>query len=86
MMTAESLADARMMGIVHAAFRRDLARVRLVLTAAAPQGGRRQAVAAQVVWLMHRLHEHHQTEDARLVAAGPPAQPGRGAAAGGDGG
>ncbi len=74
MMTAESPADARMMGIVPAAFRRDLARVRLVLTAApAPQGGRRQAVAAQMVWLMHRLHEHHQTEDARLVAAGRPA-------------
>ena len=28
-MTAESLADARMMGITHAAFRRDLAPVRL---------------------------------------------------------
>jgi len=39
-----------MMGIVHAAFRRDLARVRLMLTATpAPQGERRQAVADQVV-------------------------------------
>jgi hypothetical protein len=33
MMTAQSPADTRMMAIVHAAFRRDLARVRLVLTA-----------------------------------------------------
>jgi hypothetical protein len=38
-----------------------------VLTATpVPQGGRRQAVADQVVWLMDRLHEHHQTEDAGL--------------------
>jgi hypothetical protein len=72
MLAAESPADTRMMGIVHAAFRRDLARVRLVLTATpVPQGGRRQAVADQavadqVVWLMDRLHEHHQTEDAGL--------------------
>ena len=31
-----------------------------------PQGGRRQAVADQVVWLTHSLHTHHQTEDAGL--------------------
>ena len=66
-MTAESPADTRMMGIVHAAFRRDLTRVRLVLTATpAPQGARRQAVAEQICWLMQRLHEHHQTEDEGL--------------------
>jgi hypothetical protein len=66
-MTAESPADTRMMGIVHAAFRRDLARVRLMLTATpVPQGERRQAVADQVVWLMDRLHDHHHTEDAGL--------------------
>jgi Hemerythrin HHE cation binding domain len=64
MMSVEPPADTRMMGIVHAAFSRDLARVRLVLTAApAPQGSRRQAVADQVLWLMEMLHEHHQTED-----------------------
>src|SRR5579872_782815 len=34
MMTAGSPADTRMMGVVHAALRRDLARVRLMLTAA----------------------------------------------------
>ena len=56
-----------MMGIVHAAFRRDLARVRLVLTAMpVPQGGRRQAVADQVLWLMQALHAHHTAEDAGL--------------------
>jgi len=56
-----------MMAIVHAAFRRDLARVRLVVTATrVPQGERKQAVADQVVWLTDRLHEHHHTEDAGL--------------------
>jgi hypothetical protein len=50
MMTAQSPADTRMMGIVHAAFGRDLARIRLMLAAApAPQGERRQAVAARLV-------------------------------------
>jgi len=67
MVTAERPADTRMMGIAHAAFRRDLARVRLVLTATpAPQGGRRQAVAEQVLWLMQALHAHHDAEDAGL--------------------
>ena len=67
MMTAESPADTRLMEIVRAAFRRDLARVRLMLTATpVPQGERRQAVADQVVWLMDRLHDHHHTEDAGL--------------------
>jgi hypothetical protein len=65
MMTAtDAPADTRMMGIVHAAFRRDLARVRLMLTATpAPDGTRAQAVADQVGWLMDMLHEHHTTED-----------------------
>lgn len=49
MMTAESPAT-RMMGIVHATFGRDLARVRLMLTAApVPQGECRQAVAGRLV-------------------------------------
>jgi hypothetical protein len=56
-----------MMGIAHAAFRRDLARVRLGLTATpAPQGGRRRAVADQVLWLMEALHAHHSAEDSGL--------------------
>ena len=67
MMTAELPADTRMMGIVHAAFRRDLARVRLVLTAMpVPQGGRRRAVADQVLPLMQVLHAHHTAEDSGL--------------------
>ncbi len=67
MMTAERPADTRMMGIAHAAFRRDLTRVRQVLTATpVPQGGRRQAVADQVLWLMQALHAHHTAEDAGL--------------------
>jgi len=67
MMTAQPPADTRMMAIVHAAFRRDLARVRLLLTTEpAPQGDRRQAIADQVLWLMDRLHEHHHTEDEGL--------------------
>jgi len=50
MMTAESPADTQMMGIVHAAFGRDLARVQLMLAAApVPQGERRQAVAGRLV-------------------------------------
>ena len=49
MLTAASPAT-RMMGIVCAAFGRDLARVRLMLTAApVPQGERRQAVAGRLV-------------------------------------
>jgi len=67
MMTAQLQTDTRMMGIVHAAFRRDLVRVRLVLTTApVPQGERRHAVADQVVWLTDRLYEHHHTEDTGL--------------------
>ena len=71
MMTAERPADTRMMGIAHAAFRRDLTRVRQVLTATpVPQGGRRQAVADQVLWLMQALQAHHTAEDAGLLLHG----------------
>ena len=63
-MAAQPPADTRMMGIVHAAFHRDLARLRVMLTAApAPGGGRRKALAGQVLWLMEMLHTHHQGED-----------------------
>jgi hypothetical protein len=42
-------------------------RVRLLLTATpVPQGECRQAVAGHALWLMGRLHEDHQTEDAGL--------------------
>lgn len=63
-MAAQARADTRMMGIVHAAFRRDLARLEVTLKAAtAPSGGRRRAVARHVLWLMEMLHAHHQGED-----------------------
>ena len=63
-MAAQPPADTRMMGIVHAAFHRDLARLRVMLTAApAPGGGQRKALAGQVLWLMEMLHTHHQGED-----------------------
>lgn len=57
-------ADTRVMGIVHAALRRDLERTREVLTAAsAPEGPQRQAIARHVLWLMDFLHHHHTGED-----------------------
>lgn len=63
-MTAQPPADTRMMGIAHAAFRRDLARLRMMLTAApAPGGGRRKSLARKILWLMEMLHTHHQGED-----------------------
>ena len=61
MMTAEPPAGTRMVGIMYAAFCRDLARVRLVLTATpAPQGGRRRAVADQLLWRMRALRVPHR--------------------------
>ncbi|MCX5045800.1 hemerythrin domain-containing protein [Aldersonia sp. NBC_00410] len=60
----EGPADTQMMGIVHSALRRDLLRVRLLLTAdEPPRGERRTAVADHVLWLMDFLHDHHSGED-----------------------
>ena len=58
-------ADTRMMGIVHDALRRDLARIRAALAGAVPEA-RRRALAAHVGWMMDFLHEHHEGEDAGL--------------------
>jgi hemerythrin-like domain-containing protein len=58
-------ADTRMMGIVHDALRRDLARVRAALACPVPPAQRR-ALAAHVDWMMDFLHEHHEGEDAGL--------------------
>lgn len=56
-----------MMGIVHAAMRRDLARARLVLEdEQSLTPGRRSAVSEHLLWLMHFLHEHHAGEDTGL--------------------
>ena len=60
-------ADTRMMGIVHAALRRDLERVReAVTTDPIPQPVQRRALGEHVVWLMDFLHAHHESEDRGL--------------------
>jgi hemerythrin-like domain-containing protein len=73
-------ADTRMMGIVHAALRRDLLRVRAVVSAEPhPRGRQRPALGEHVIWMMRFLHDHHTSEDvglwplvrARNPAAGP---------------
>ena len=58
-------ADTRMMGIVHDALRRDLARTRAALDGPLPEA-RRRALAAHMDWMMDFLHEHHEGEDAGL--------------------
>jgi uncharacterized protein YndB with AHSA1/START domain len=58
-----------MMGIVHDALRRDLARAIEALSAAPtsrPPGNRRTALGEQVLWMMAFLHAHHRGEDAWL--------------------
>ncbi|HEX6872505.1 MAG TPA: hemerythrin domain-containing protein [Micromonosporaceae bacterium] len=55
------------MGVVHDALRRDLVRVRDVVTAEPhPHGRQRQALGSHVVWLMEFLHAHHTSEDLGL--------------------
>lgn len=57
-------ADTTMMGVVHDAYRRDLARTRQALTTPPyPEGRRREAIAEHVTWLMRLLHAHHRSED-----------------------
>jgi hemerythrin-like domain-containing protein len=60
-------ADTSMMGIVHRALRRDLARARAALTADwPPADDQRMAIAAHLGWLMQFLHRHHEAEDEGL--------------------
>jgi hemerythrin-like domain-containing protein len=60
-------ADTRMMGIVHQALRRDLARARTVLLSEpAPSDAQRTALAQHLEWLMTFLHQHHAGEDGGL--------------------
>lgn len=69
-MTDEQAAATATMGTVHGALRRDLARIRMALTAAPyPQGRQRAAIAAHAVWMMNFLHHHHGGEDAGLWPA-----------------
>lgn len=56
-------ADPSLIPAVHAAFRRDLVRTRIVVAAGAA-GGRRTALADHVLWLTGALHRHHEAEDA----------------------
>ncbi|VAZ83987.1 hemerythrin domain-containing protein [Mycobacterium persicum] len=57
-------ADTRMMGIVHNALRRDIARAQLALTRwPYPDPGQRSAVAEHLVWMTKFLHRHHRVED-----------------------
>ncbi len=67
MVRPENPADVRMMGIVHAALKRDLRRVREVLDADPPPRGRqRVALGQHVAWMLEFLHAHHTSEDAGL--------------------
>jgi hypothetical protein len=55
---------ATIMGVVHDALRRDLARLQSALgSAPPPDGDRRMAIADHARWLMDFPHHHHQAED-----------------------
>lgn len=56
-------ADTRIMGVVHSALRRDLARARTVLAMDRLTDARRVALAAHLQWMMDFLHHHHSGED-----------------------
>ncbi|HZA09631.1 hemerythrin domain-containing protein [Mycobacterium sp.] len=64
-MTADTQpADTRMMGIVHNALRRDIARAESALTHwPYPDPSQRAAIGKHLVWMMQFLHGHHRTED-----------------------
>ncbi|MCU1594107.1 MAG: hypothetical protein JWO12_1499 [Frankiales bacterium] len=60
-------ANTAMMGIVHAALRRDLTRCVTALTGPTPPADRqRAALVAHLDWMMTFLDGHHQGEDAGL--------------------
>jgi hemerythrin-like domain-containing protein len=70
-----------MMGIVHAAMRRDLTRARMVLEdGECLTPARRAALSEHLVWLMHFLHEHHDGEDTGLYPMVRKADPSLGTA------
>lgn len=57
-------ADTRMMGIVHNALRRDIARAQSALTRwPYPDPSQRAAIAKHLAWMMEFLHRHHHIED-----------------------
>jgi hypothetical protein len=60
-------ADTTMMGVVHDALRRDIARLQTSLAGPAiPDDDRRHALARHALWMMDFLHDHHRGEDEGL--------------------
>lgn len=60
-------ADTRVMGIVHRALRRDLARAHAALREwPYPFDAQRVAIADHLMWMMEFLHHHHESEDTHL--------------------
>jgi hypothetical protein len=67
MKASQRPADTRMMGIVHAALRRHLLRLRTVVDSRPhPRGQQRAALGECAVWMMEFLHSHHTLEDEHL--------------------
>ena len=59
--------DTRMNGVIHAALKRDLERIALLVERPDDLSpARLQAIGGHAVWLMEMLHRHHTTEDERL--------------------
>ena len=63
----QSMADTRIMEIIHSALRRDLNRAADALSGIpAPGNAQRVGIAQHIQWMMHFLHLHHGGEDAWL--------------------
>ena len=59
--------DIRMNGVIHAALRRDLERIALLVERPDDLADERlRAIGEHAGWLMGLLHDHHTTEDERL--------------------
>ena len=59
--------DTRMNGVIHAALKRDLERIALLVARPDDLSATRlRALGGHAVWLMELLHQHHTTEDERL--------------------
>ena len=64
MNTGHAPADTTMMGVVHDALRRDLARFHTAFTAApAPEATQLRALGRHAAWMMDFLERHHNGED-----------------------